>query len=106
MIKVTIFYPNKEGSWFDLNYYLNKHMPWAIERLGSALKGVSVEQGVSGAQPGTEPAYMVMCNYTFESTEAFLGAFLPHAEVLQGDRLNYTNSEPIIQFSEIKLSQF
>jgi len=105
MIKVNIFYPTTEGGWFDLNYYLNKHMPWAIERLGSALKEVSVEHGVSGVQPGTKPAYVVMCNYTFDSVEAFHAAFMPHAEVLQGDILNYTNIEPVMQFSEVKIAQ-
>ena len=103
MIKVNIFYPNTEGGWFDLEYYLNTHMPMAIEKLGSSLKGVSIEHGVSGAQPGTQPAYVVMCNYTFDSVEAFLAAFIPHAQVLQGDIPNYTDIEPAIQFSEIKM---
>ncbi len=105
MIKVNIFYPNKEGGRFDLEYYLHTHMPMAIEKLGSSLKGVSIEHGVSGAQPGTQPAYIVMCNYTFDSAEAFLAAFLPHAQALQGDIPNYTDIEPVIQFSEIKMSQ-
>jgi uncharacterized protein (TIGR02118 family) len=80
-------------------------MPMAIEKLGSSLKGVSIEHGVSGVQPGTQPAYVVMCNYTFDSAEAFLAAFLPHAQVLQGDMPHYTDIEPVMQFSEIKMSQ-
>ena len=62
MIRVNIFYPNKEGGRFDLDYYLHTHMPMAIEKLGSSLKGVSVELGVNGVQPGTKPAYVVICN--------------------------------------------
>ncbi len=27
MIKVTVLYPNEEGKKFDLDYYLNKHLP-------------------------------------------------------------------------------
>ena len=46
-----------------------------------------------------------MCNYTFDSIEAFLAAFMPQAQILQGDIPNYTDIEPVIQFSEIKLSQ-
>jgi uncharacterized protein (TIGR02118 family) len=105
MIRVNIFYPNKEGARFDLDYYLHTHMPMAIEKLGSSLKSVSIEHGVSGVQPGTQPAYVVMCNYTFDSADAFLAAFLPHAQVLQGDMPNYTDIEPVMQFSEIKMSQ-
>ena len=105
MIKVNIFYPNREGGRFDLDYYLTTHMPMAIEKLGPSLKGVSIEHGVSGAQPGTQPAYIVMCNYIFDSVEAFLAAFMPQAEILQGDIPNYTDIEPVIQYSEIKLSR-
>ncbi len=105
MIKVNIFYPNTDGGRFDLEYYLHTHMPMAMEKLGLSLKGVSIEHGVSGAQPGTRPAYIVMCNYTFDSAEAFLAAFMPHAQTLQGDIPNYTDIEPVIQFSEILLSQ-
>ena len=77
----------------------------AIEKLGSSLKGVSIEHGVSGVQPGTQPAYVVMCNYTFDSAEAFLAAFLPHAQVLQADMPHYTDIEPVMQFSETMMSQ-
>ncbi|HEY6246026.1 MAG TPA: hypothetical protein VIX17_18895 [Pyrinomonadaceae bacterium] len=41
MIKVNILYPNKAGSRFDLEYYFNTHMPMSIEKLGTALRGVS-----------------------------------------------------------------
>lgn len=104
MIKLNILYPDKEGSRFDLDYYLNRHMPMALEKLGPSLRGVSVEYGLSGVQPGTQRAYIAMCHYTFDSAEAFLDAFLPHADILQGDIPNYTDIEPIMQFSEIKIS--
>ena len=45
MIRVNIFYPNKEDGWFNMDYYLNTHIPMTIERLGSTLKSVSIEQG-------------------------------------------------------------
>jgi hypothetical protein len=34
-----------------------------------------------------------------------LEAFLPHAELLQGDIAKYTDIEPIIQFSEERIFQ-
>lgn len=105
MIRVNILYPNKEGSRFDLDYYLHTHMPMSIERLGPTLRGVSVEHGASGALPGTPPAYIVMCHFLFDSVEAFMAAFLPHAEALQGDIPNYTDIAPTIQFSEVKILQ-
>jgi uncharacterized protein (TIGR02118 family) len=105
MIKVNILYPNKEDSRFDVEYYLNTHMPMSIQKLGTALRGVSVERGLSGTDPGSPPSYIAMCHLRFDSIEAFLEAFLPHAELLQGDIAKYTDIEPIIQFSEERIFQ-
>ncbi len=105
MIRLSILYPYKEGSRFDLDYYLNTHMPMSIEKQGPSLKGVSVEHGISGVQPKTKPTYIVLCDFTYDSVEAFFAAFMPHAEALQGDMQNYTDIEPIMQFSEVKISQ-
>ena len=38
MIKVTVLYPNKPGSHFDVEYYLNTHMPMSARLLGVAVK--------------------------------------------------------------------
>lgn len=45
-----------------------------------------------------------MWQFTFTSTDAFLEAFMPNAEVLQGDMPNYTNISPVIQFNEVLIS--
>jgi uncharacterized protein (TIGR02118 family) len=103
MIRVNILYPNHEGSRFDPEYYFNTHMPMSIQKLGTALRGVSVEHGLSGTEPGSPPVYIAMCHLRFDSIEAFLEAFVPHAELLQGDIAKYTDIEPIIQFSEERI---
>jgi uncharacterized protein (TIGR02118 family) len=105
MIRVSIFYPNKPGGRFDLDYYLNRHMPVTIERLGESLKGVTVEYGLTGAAPDAPPPYVAMCHLLFDSVESFQAAFFPHAAELQGDIPNYTDVEPGIQISEVKLSR-
>ncbi|WP_448189079.1 EthD family reductase [Azospirillum sp. sgz301742] len=105
MIKVSIHYPNTQGSRFDTDYYLNTHMPMAIAKLGPALKGVSVDIGVSGGGPETPPAYAAMCHLLFETVETFYGAFMPHADALQGDIPNYTDVTPIIQISDVRIAR-
>jgi hypothetical protein len=45
-----------------------------------------------------------MCHFLFESVEAFMAAFLPHAPELQGDIPNYTNVSPLIQINEVLIS--
>ena len=90
MIKITILYPNQPGTQFDMDYYLHTHMRLSIERLSvhSGFKGVSVERGLAGATPGSDPTYIALCHFLFDSVEAFLAAFMPHAEFLQGDMPN------------------
>ncbi|MFA5923737.1 MAG: EthD family reductase [Methylococcaceae bacterium] len=107
MIKISILYPNTKGSRFDMRYYIDTHMPLSIRLLSShsVFKGVSVERGLGGAKPGTDAAYIAMCHFLFDSAEDFIAAFTPHAAVLQADMPNYTDIEPIIQVSEVLISQ-
>jgi len=103
MIKVSVMYPNSAGSKFDMMYYLNTHVPLVRQKLGAAVKGVAVEQGLGGVEPGSSPVYVVMGHLLFESVEAFQQSFAPHAEELMGDIPNYTNVQPTIQISEVKM---
>ena len=107
MIRISILYPNNKGSRFDVSYYVETHMPMSIGLLSAhpGFKGVSVEHGLGGAVPGSAPAYIAMCHFLFDSIEDFLAAFMPNAEVLQGDMPNYTDIEPVIQFSEVLISR-
>ncbi len=103
MIKVSVFYPNNEGSKFDIDYYCKSHIPMVQDKLGAALKGASVDQGLGGPEPGSRATYVAMGHLLFESIEAFQGAFGPHAEAIMGDVPNYTDIQPLIQISEVKM---
>jgi uncharacterized protein (TIGR02118 family) len=103
MIKVGVFYPKKEGGKFDMKYYLEKHIPMVRQKLGGALKGVAVEQGLSGGMPGAPITYQVIAHLTFDSVEAFQSAFGPHANSVMADLPNYTDVQPIVQVSEVKM---
>lgn len=107
MTKISILYPNHEGSRFDMRYYLDKHMPLSIELLSahSGFKGVSVERGLGGAEPGSKAPYIAMCHFLFESMEDFTAAFTPYAATLQGDIPNYTDVQPVIQLNEVLISR-
>jgi uncharacterized protein (TIGR02118 family) len=107
MVKISILYPNKQGTRFDMRYYVEQHMPMSIRLLSAhpGFKGVSVERGLTGVPPGTDPAYVAMCHFLFDSADAFLEAFMPHAQTLQGDIANYTDVEPVIQFNEVVISK-
>ena len=103
MIKVSVFYPNGAGTKFDITYYVKKHMPMVQKLLGSSLKGMAVEQGISGGQAGSAPTYVAMGHLLFNSVGEYEKSFAPHAQAIVGDVPNYTNSQPLIQISEVQL---
>ena len=104
MIQLNIFYPKSENAQFDWDYYLNSHMPLSIKLHGAALKGISISKGLEGIEV-SPVAFVAVTTMLFDSVDAFIEAFMPHAETLQGDIKNYTNIQPVIQFSEVLLQQ-
>jgi uncharacterized protein (TIGR02118 family) len=107
MIKISILYPNNKGARFDMRYYVETHMPLAIELLSAhpGFKSVSVERGLGGLVSGVDATHVAMCHFLFDSTEDFMAAFAPHAAALQDDIPNYTNIEPVIEVNEVVMSR-
>ena len=103
MIKVSVMYPNGEGHTFDMTYYLDKHILLVRQKLGAALKGVAVDEGIASATPGSRPAYLAIGHLAFESVEAFQSSFAMHGQALVTDIPNFTNIVPTIQISEVKI---
>ena len=101
MIKVSVMYPNNEGSTFDMTYYCETHIPMVRQKLGAALKGVAVDHGIGGEEPASPPPYLALCHLLFESVQAFQSSFGPHVQEFEADIPNYTNTQPTIQISEV-----
>ncbi len=105
MIKLSILYPNKPGSRFDMNYYVATHIPLAIRLLKKTLRGTEVDAGLQGTAPGEAPAFHGGCQFYFDNIEAFLDVWPAAAAELQADIPRYTDVAPLIQFNDIKLSE-
>jgi uncharacterized protein (TIGR02118 family) len=103
MIKVSILYPNQSDTKFDMSYYIDHHITLVRRLLGSALKGVLVEQGISGEKPGSPAPYIATGHLLFESLEAYQTSFAPHAREIIEDIPKYTNSQPLVQIGEVEL---
>src|SRR5262249_28508101 len=86
-----------------MEYYLTRHMPMVQQKLGPACKRMAVEEGIAGGAPGTPAIYVAMGHLYFDSTDAFQTAFAPHAQSILADIPNYTNTQPTIQVSEVRL---
>ena len=101
MIKVTILYPNGDGTKFDMDYYSSKHMPMITSLLGDSLKLYEIDKGIAGRTPADPIPYLAIGYLYFDKLSAFQNSFKPHAEKIRGDVSNYTNIQPIIQISEV-----
>ncbi|MFA3917170.1 EthD family reductase [Ruegeria hyattellae] len=102
MIKISLRYPDSEDGRFDIDYYVNKHAPWARKLMGAALKGFEIEQGVSGREPDSNPTYVAIANLYFDSVDDFKSSYGPNAVEIQSDICNYTGIQPTMQISQVK----
>jgi len=101
MIKLIVLYPHGEGKTFDMDYYSNEHVTLLTNLLGDAIKGASIEKGLSGGEPGSSAPYVAVGNLYFDSLESFQNSFGANAEAIMGDVPNFTNIEPIALISEV-----
>jgi uncharacterized protein (TIGR02118 family) len=101
MIKVSVFYPNEEGSTFDMEYYSTKHFALVSSLLGTSLKSYAIDKGVAGGNPDTPAPYLAIGHLYFDSLDDFQNSFGPNAEVITDDLPNYTNTQPIVLISEV-----
>lgn len=103
MIRVSVLYPNQEGKRFDMDYYMNKHIPMVVEALKpyGLIKG-EVDKGISGPDPSAPAQYLVMGYLTFDTAEHVHEGFKALGGQIMGDIPNYTDIEPQIQINEIQ----
>jgi uncharacterized protein (TIGR02118 family) len=101
MIKVSVMYPYAAGARFDHTYYRERHMPMMKQRLGAACLYYTVENGIAGGTPGTNPVYVAKCDFVCTSVEAFQAARGPHVQEIRDDIANYTDIQPVLQISEV-----
>ena len=101
MIKLSVMYPTGEGNTFDMDYYLNTHIPLVAKLLGDAIKGATVEEGIAGGAPGSPATFAAMGNIYFESIASFQNSFGPNAPTILADLPNFTNTEPTVQISKV-----
>jgi uncharacterized protein (TIGR02118 family) len=101
MIKVSVLYPFQPEARFDHSYYREKHLPMIQKLMGDACLGYTIDRGLSGARPGSDPLFLAACHIHCASLDAFQTAFGPHAKTIMADVANYTDITPQMQVSEV-----
>ena len=69
--------------------------------LGAACLYYTVDKGIAGGAPGTDPVYVAKCDFVCTSVEAFQAARASHVKEIRGDLANYTDIQPVLQISEM-----
>lgn len=101
MIKVSVMYPYTAGARFDHAYYRESHMPMMKRLLEDACLYYTVDKGISGRAPGTDPVYVAKCDFFCTSAEAYRAASGQHQQEIMGDIPKYTDIRPEVQISEV-----
>ncbi len=101
MIKVSVIYPYTAGARFDHAYYRESHMPMMKRLLDDACLYYTVDKGISGRAPGTDPVYVAKCDFFCTSAEAYRAASGQHQQEIMGDIPKYSDIRPEVQISEV-----
>ena len=103
MIRVTALYPKTSDSHFDMDYYLNKHVPMVVSKfqsLGFPIQ-IQVDNGLGGGVPGEPAPYATIGYMLFEDIEHLQQGMAAHGAEIMGDIPNFTNVQPTVQVSNI-----
>ena|ERR1700750_2391021 len=101
MVSVSVLYPKTDGSHFDYEYYLQKHVPMVRSRCQPlGLSRLDLIRGISTLNGG-QPGFELIGILTFESKEQMQSALAQAGEEILSDIPNFTNISPYIQLNDL-----
>ena len=101
MIRIAAAYPRQAGKRFDLEYYINTHLPAVQEKFGPyGLQKIEVDQGIAGPGGGESPFFAIGYLY-FDTLEDFQNAYAAAGADVIKDIAIYTDVVPMIQVGEV-----
>ncbi|MDR3376362.1 MAG: EthD family reductase [Ancalomicrobiaceae bacterium] len=100
MIRVSVIYPNGEGAFFDMDYYMDRHIPILAAKLGDTCKKIEIE-GMAQIEGQPPPELLSITYLTFETVEAYHAAYDPLAEAAAANRPLFTNVTPVLEIDDI-----
>ncbi len=95
---LQVIYPAVDGTSFDYDYYMSKHMEIVGGCIGELIQSTLVTKGIAGG-PDTPPGFHAIATIVFAdnaSLDAAMGKLGPALE----DIPNFTNSQPQILVGE------
>jgi uncharacterized protein (TIGR02118 family) len=96
---LQVLYPIVEGSDFDCDYYLNKHMPIVGAAIGQYVQSTLLTRGVAGGA-GTPAGYYAIATIVFANQSAMDSAMANIGPAVQ-DIPNFTSTQPQMLIGEV-----
>ncbi len=104
MVVVSVTYPRNSGTFFDLDYYVHKHLPMVTALLTpSGLLELELLRGM-GKPDGSPDAYQIMVLLRFTSAAEAQTCLAQHAPQIMNDIANFTDAKAVIQLNESSLA--
>ncbi len=94
MISVHILYPKTDDSTFDMDYYVDSHMPMLAEKLGDACLSWGASTVTNGPFEAVGWAHI-------ENEDIWNATMAEHGAAVIGDVPNYTNVQPTLVVGNI-----
>ena len=92
---LTVLFPTgQEGAKFDIDYYVNHHIPFVLGLYGPSIRNYEVFQAQPGAG-GAMPPFFAMANIWIADEKAFAEASRQHAKDFGPDVPNFTNVKTV-----------
>ncbi len=105
MIRVIALYPRTSDTHFDMDYYMNKHIPLVKTRakdIGVNID-IQVDEGLGTITPGDPAPYVIVGFMNFDKIEDFQSLVAAHGNELIGDVANFTNIPWQMQIGQVVL---
>lgn len=103
MTVVSVTYPRSSGTFFDLDYYLHKHLPMVKTLLTpSGLIELELLRG-AGKLDGSPDAYQITVLLRFANTPEARSCFTQYGALLAEDNANFTDAKAVVQLNESSL---
>jgi uncharacterized protein (TIGR02118 family) len=105
MIRVVILYPKTSDSHFNVDYYLNHHIPLVRDIFRDlSLVKIEVDEGLANAFPEQPVPFASISYFTFDRQEDFMAGMGARGGEIIGDLRNFTNVQPQIQIDRVMIS--
>ncbi|KAM0331390.1 hypothetical protein ACHAQA_003063 [Verticillium albo-atrum] len=101
-VTITVLFPNEADAKYDIDYYVNKHMPLIQSLWGPyGVQSWSATKFGNGVD-GSAPKYAFGSTVTWENGDQVKAAFAgPEVGRIMGDVANFSNKEAVFLTGEV-----